>query len=153
MIDSIVAKLAGRDHGATPKVPGGVRRSDVGSREPPRAVANPAGRPPTAGTGTPIRRGQATGGAATVVPVVEVDVERVALDQLDPMLVVCEPDEELAVLEAQVHLELLPLGRQPRVEGEAPVEVAGTREPERAANIMKEHLETARLSLTRASET
>lgn len=28
-----------------------------------------------------------------------------------------------------------------------------TREPERAANIMKEHLETARLSLTRASET
>ncbi|WP_317055900.1 FadR/GntR family transcriptional regulator [Roseovarius rhodophyticola] len=28
-----------------------------------------------------------------------------------------------------------------------------TREPERAANVMKEHLETARLSLTRASET
>ncbi|WP_299847301.1 FadR/GntR family transcriptional regulator [uncultured Roseovarius sp.] len=28
-----------------------------------------------------------------------------------------------------------------------------TREPERAANIMKEHLETARLSLTRAAET
>lgn len=28
-----------------------------------------------------------------------------------------------------------------------------TREPERAANMMKEHLETARLSLTRASET
>ena len=28
-----------------------------------------------------------------------------------------------------------------------------TREPERAANIMKEHLETARLSLTRASDT
>jgi len=28
-----------------------------------------------------------------------------------------------------------------------------TREPERAANLMKEHLETARLSLTRASET
>jgi GntR family uxuAB operon transcriptional repressor len=27
------------------------------------------------------------------------------------------------------------------------------REPERAANIMKEHLETARLSLTRAAET
>ena len=28
-----------------------------------------------------------------------------------------------------------------------------TREPERAANMMKEHLETARLSLTRASDT
>jgi len=28
-----------------------------------------------------------------------------------------------------------------------------TREPERAAKIMKEHLETARLSLTRAAET
>ena len=27
------------------------------------------------------------------------------------------------------------------------------REPERAANIMKEHLETARLSMTRAAET
>ena len=29
----------------------------------------------------------------------------------------------------------------------------GTREPERAANMMKEHLETARLSLTRAAAT
>ncbi|MCP5088658.1 MAG: FadR family transcriptional regulator [Rhodobacteraceae bacterium] len=33
------------------------------------------------------------------------------------------------------------------------VEAIRTREPERAANMMKEHLETARLSLTRAAET